>query len=141
MSKLVLMKSLYVSNYELTVLGKEEIKRRVNEFVQFIDSDQKFQIHFVHKNAEWVMQPETKNKLSFNTKILRGRNFEFYLLIVLHELIHAVKQNIPSKENVKTLEENFSPHFMNFFDLEADYYAAKFFGIKCNTLCWIILNY
>ncbi|MBE9602652.1 hypothetical protein [Pedobacter sp. MC2016-24] len=106
-----------------------ELKARIEKFIIFLQLDKKPNVFFTHAYGveECISdaKPET-NSIWFNTYFLEKLDFDYALLIILHEIFHFSKQGIQTKQQVAELRYGNLWPFMQIFDIEADLYVVEY---------------
>ena len=77
---------------------------------------------------DWIMWVDAaKKEVCFNSHVLCRCSFEYFELIVIHEWFHLAVQSLPNKSDARLVKHGFGESIMKLLDVEADFYAARFF--------------
>lgn len=87
-------------------------------------------IDFTSSEEDWVFEPSIDGDgVLFNTYLEEKSGDEYFLSILIHEFFH-ISQCIYTKSEVQVVKKKFHPSYMTVFDIEADYYTAKYFHYR-----------
>ncbi len=114
------------STPQLTESVLQNLTKEIHEFANWISTDKNdFQIEFITINEDWFLN-RYSDILKLNCWIGQSCTPDFLTIVMLHEAVHVIMNNIPTKEDVKFVRDHFHSLAMNATDIEADTIVFKY---------------